>query len=206
MTQDYRHLKVYWDQPHKPSCSQISVCIQPRCIKMVFIYYFRLFLIISYLKLFIKMLICYHITLRTLPLHIRCWSCGIIIYLWSRYRATKYDCTGDPDVYTSTNFNIQAIRLGYHLKSGNVRWKEMCTVDTHVLGFNNCSAYDKDWKFSGHSLSSANFIKLSLIIYRKFVWTKKLVRQMLNLARKCLVTGHYHKPWFSTSLFAITGM
>ena len=35
---------------------------------MVFIYCFRLFLIISYLKLFIKMLICYHITLRTLPL------------------------------------------------------------------------------------------------------------------------------------------
>ena len=54
------------------------------------------------------------------------------------------------------------------------------------------SAYDKEWKLSAHSVSFVN--SLNFPMYIKFVWPFDLVGQMVNLAGKCLLTGHYHKP------------
>ena len=62
-------------------------------------------------------------------------------------------------------------------------------ITTHML--NNISPFDKDWKLSRHSLSSANSITSPLInLSDQF----DLTGQMFHLARKYLIIGHYHRP------------
>ena len=66
------------------------------------------------------------------------------------------------------------------------------------------SAYDKHQNLSRYSLFSTNSMKFPLIMYSKFVRPNLICPDIcLIWPGKCLVTGHYYKPWVYIATFCM---